>query len=261
MKKTNIARMVWPEVQEAVERKAVVMVPLASIEPSGRHAVMGGEQFIAEYFVEGVAQRTDAIWLPTMPFGYAPSFMGFPGTINMQPSTLAAVLEDVCNSLLHHGFEHILIVDNHSGNEPIIEQVARKFRQETGVILANLLLPPLMRAVSDDLYDDLAAVHGHGGEPGVSTRLYLCPDDMRLDLAVETEFKKFQGHEILGTRVTGGVAQWQLFIDYDEMTESGGSGVPFNADAEKGKIILDRMVEHGVEVVNTFRSISTRVEG
>lgn len=258
MAKTNLARMVWPEVQEAVARNPVVMVPLASIEPSGRHSVMGGEIFIADHFAEGVAARTGSLWLPTMPFGYAPSFMGFPGTIDLRASTLEAVLADVCRSLLRHGFDHIMIVDNHSGNEPIVEQVARTFREETGVILAKILLPPVMQAVAKDLYEDMAAVHGHGGEPGVSARLYLCPDDMRLDLAVKTETTPFQNLKVSGTTVKQGVSTWTLYVDYHETNPSGGSGYPFNADAAKGKVIMDRMVDYGVEVIETFRTINTR---
>jgi creatinine amidohydrolase len=256
--KANIARMAWPEVKEAVERKAVVLIPLASIEPSGRHSVMGGEIFIADYFAEGVAAKTGSVCLPSMPFGYAPSFMGFPGAVTLKTSTLAAVLEDVCLSMIHHGFDHLMIVDNHSGNEAVVEQVARKMRRDTGVLLANVLLPPVMVAVCQDLYPDLKAVHGHGGEPGVSARLFLCPDDMRLDLAVKTEIVPFQGMKVSGTSVRHAGASWTLFLDNHETNPSGGSGYPFDASAEKGKIIMERMVEYGAAIVETFKKVPTK---
>jgi creatinine amidohydrolase len=258
MPKTNIARMTWPEVKEAVDRNAVVMIPIASIEPSGRHSVMGGEIFVADYFTEGVAVRTSSVWLPTIPFGYAPNFMGFPGTVNLQASTLVAVLEDVCHSMLHHGFDHIMIVDNHSGNEPIVEQVARKVRQETGVVLAKVLLPPIMQAASKDLYPNFEAVHGHGGEPGVSARLFLCPDDMRLDLAVKTETTLYQGLKVLGSSVPQPPGSWTLYLDYHETNPSGGTGDPFGADADRGKVIMERMVDYGAQVVEKFRTVPTR---
>lgn len=258
MTKTSIARMVWPEVQEALDRRAVVLLPLASIEPSGRHSVMGGEQFIAEYFTDRVAQQTDAIWLPTVPFGYAPDFMGFPGAISVRPATLAALLEDTVRSLLHHGFDHIMFVDNHTGNEPIVEQVARLIRADTGVTLANIWLPPVMQAVAKDLYADLKSVHGHGGEPGVSTRLYLCPDDMRLDLAVKSELKEYHGLDVVGKTVKQGPASWAFYVPFHETHPSGGSGHPFDADPERGRIILDRMVDWGVQAVERFKGVRTR---
>lgn len=259
MIKTNIANMVWPEVEEALRRNAVVMVPLASIEPSGRHSVMGGEIHIADYYARNVAERTQSLWVPTMPFGYAPTFMGFAGAITLQPTTLQSVIVDICKSLIHHGFDHILIVDNHSGNEHIAEQAARQIRQEVGVVVAKVLLPPIMRAAANDLYDDMAKVRGHGGEPGVSARLYLTPDDMRLDLAVESKRVPYQGLSINGTTVKQGIAEWTLYVDFGDTSPSGGTGVPFDANPERGRVILERMVDHGVEVVEAFRKVNTRL--
>lgn len=259
MTKTNIARMTWPEVDEAVKRNAVAMLPLAAIEPSGRHSVMGGEIHVADYFVQGVAERTSSVWVPTMPFGYGPNFMGFPGAVTLKPATLEAVILDVCRSLLGHGFDHILVVDNHSGNEPVLEQAARAFRQETGVTLASILLPPIMRTAASDLYEDLSKVRGHGGEPGVSVRLYLTPDDMRLDLAEESTRVRFQGLDISGTTVKQGSGTWTFYADYHEVHPSGGTGIPFDADAERGRVILERMVDYGVEVIEAFRHVDTRL--
>jgi len=261
MPKTNIARMVWPEVRDAVARNPVVLVPLASIEPSGQHSVMGGEIFIADYFADGVASRTESLRLPTMPFGYAPNFLGFPGTVSLRPASLGAVLADVCHSILRHGFDHILIVNNHSGNEAIVEQTARAFKADTGVLLANVLLPPIMQAVSKDLYPDLAKVHGHGGEPGVSARLFLCPEDMRLDLATPSEPRGYHGLKVSGTTVQQGPARWALYLDFGDTNPSGGTGDAREADAARGKVIMERMVTCGVEIVEAFRAIPTRGGG
>ena len=258
MRKTNVARMVWPEVEEALARKAVVLVPLASIEPSGRHSVMGGEIFIAEYFADQVAARTESVRLPTLPFGYAPNFLGFPGTVSLRPETLSAVLGDVCRSFLQHGFDHILIVNNHSGNEAIVEQTARVIKRDTGVLIANVLLPPIMQAVAKDLYPDLGRVHGHGGEPGVSARLFLCPEDMRLDLATRSEPQTYHGLKVSGTTVQHGQARWTLYLDFADTNSSGGTGDATGADAERGRVIMERLVASGVEIVNSFRRVPTR---
>jgi creatinine amidohydrolase len=261
MGKTNIARMVWPEVAEAVARNAVVMVPLASIEPSGRHSVMGGEIFIADYFADGVAARTGSVRVPTMPFGYAPTFLGFPGAISLEPATLAGVLGDTCRSLLRHGFDHILVVDNHSGNEAIVEQTARQLKAETGVVLGNILLPPVMQAVAKDLYPDLAAVQGHGGEPGVSARLFLCPEDMRLDLADAGATVSYHGLKASGTTVQNPPSRWTLYLDFGDTNPSGGTGDARGANADRGRTIMERMVDYGVGVVDVFRKVPTRHRG
>jgi creatinine amidohydrolase len=57
---------------------------------------------------------------PVTPFGNSEYFRSFPGTISVRSETLAAVAEDVCGSLLDHGFERLLFVNGHSGNDPIL---------------------------------------------------------------------------------------------------------------------------------------------
>jgi creatinine amidohydrolase len=257
--KVELARMVWPEVEELVASGAVAMVPLASIEPSGRHSVMGGEIHIVDHFCEKVAKRTNAFYLPCLPFGYARTFMGFPGTISLKPATLEAAIFDVATSILDHGFSHVLIVNNHSGNEAIVEQAARRVREETGTTVASVLLPPIMKAVATDLYDDLAAVHGHGGEPGASVRLHLTPDDMRLDLARPTEVQPYQGLGMNASNVKG-PHPWKLHVDYHETNVHGGTGDPSAANADKGAAVLERLVEAGVRIVEAFRNVDTRAK-
>lgn len=257
--KTELARMTWPEAAEAAKRGAVAMLPLASIEPSGRHSVMGGEIHIVEHVCEHVAKRTGAFRLPTVPFGYASTFMGFPGAITLRPQTLVDVIVDSATSLIRHGFEHVLIVNNHSGNEAVVEQAARQVREQTGVVLGKVLLPPIMRRAAEDLYQDLSSLHGHGGEPGVSVRLYLTPDDMRLDLAEPTTTRDLQGLPIAGTTVKGARGPWTLFVDYHETNLHGGTGDASGPDPEKGKLVLDRLVDFGVEVVEAFAKVDTRI--
>lgn len=254
--KTSILRMVWPEVQEAIKRGAAVLIPLASIEPSGRHSIMGGESFIVEHWCEEVTKQTGDIYLPTMPFGYAPSLAHFPGGVTLRNDTLVSVIVDVVRSMQHHGFKHIMIVDNHSGNEAAIEQAARIIRNESGYILGNVLLPPIMRDFAEDIFDDLAIRHGHGGEPGVSVRQYLAPDDMRIDLAKETDHQLFQGLEVFGNKVTYKDASFMLYMEYSQTNPHGGSGDPFKPDSEKGKVVLDRMIDWGIGMMETFKKLN-----
>lgn len=253
--KTSISRMVWPEVQEALKRGAAVMIPLASIEPSGRQSIMGGESFIVEHWCEGVTKKTGDIYLPAMPFGYAPSLAHFPGGVTLSNDTLVSVILDVVRSMHHHGFKHIMIVDNHSGNEAAVEQAARIIRDESGYILGNVLLPPIMKSFAEDLYEDLNSKHGHGGEPGVSVRQYLCPDDMRIDLAKNTEHQSFQGFKVMGNKVAFKNASFMLYMEYSQTNPHGGSGDPFTPDPEKGKIVLDRMIDWGADMMEEFKKL------
>ena len=54
-----------------------------------------------------------------MPFGIAPYFRAFPGSVALRVETLLAVVRDVLASLRESGFRRVLMVNGHGGNAPI----------------------------------------------------------------------------------------------------------------------------------------------
>jgi creatinine amidohydrolase len=54
-----------------------------------------------------------------MPFGCAPYFSAFPGSISLSVETLLAVTRDVVDSLHASGFRRVLIVNGHGGNAAV----------------------------------------------------------------------------------------------------------------------------------------------
>lgn len=148
-------------------------------------------------------------------------------------------------------------MNNHSGNEAIVEETARAFKVEAGMRLANVLLLPIMQSVVEDLYPDLAKAHRHDGELGVSAQLFLCPEDMGLDLAAQSESRTYHGLKVSGTTLQQGVAR-RLYPDFGDTNPSGGSGDARDADAGRGKTIMDRPVACGIDIVEAFRKIPTR---
>ncbi len=65
------------------------------------------------------AEALGVIVLPAMPFGIAPGFAAFPGTVSLRSETLAAVLTEVLETLYGQGFRGFLIVNGHGGNGPV----------------------------------------------------------------------------------------------------------------------------------------------
>jgi creatinine amidohydrolase len=56
---------------------------------------------------------------PVMPYGLAPYFTAYPGTVSLRVETLLAVARDVLASIRRAGFRRILIVNGHGGNAPV----------------------------------------------------------------------------------------------------------------------------------------------
>jgi creatinine amidohydrolase len=51
--------------------------------------------------------------------------MDFPGTITLRPQTLFDIVTDLLDSVHHHGFRRILIVNGHGGNAPVADHIAQ----------------------------------------------------------------------------------------------------------------------------------------
>lgn len=55
---------------------------------------------------------------PVLPYGVAPYFAAFPGTVTLRLETYLAVIEDLLSSLEGTGFRRVLFVNGHGGNSP-----------------------------------------------------------------------------------------------------------------------------------------------
>lgn len=259
-KKTALARMTWKEVEDIAGFGTVVLVPVAAVEQHGLQTPTGIDLMVAEHFCKEVSARANAVYLPAVPFGCSQFYGRFPGTIAIRPSSLHGYLKDVCVSVLRHGFTHIMFVDNHLGNAPVVEHVAWELRDELGITPARIFPYNVGKALGRDLYGAGVENWGHGSEPVGSMAMALAPEDMRMDLATEDRWRDLQGLEgSAPSEVRLDDATFSFYFDEAEMSSTGTKGDPHVIDGERGRRYLERIVDFGVRVVETFAAMDTRV--
>ena len=114
----RIADMNWRDVEAAIARYQRCAVPIGSTE---QHAQLSlcVDAILAERVATEAAEPLGLPVYPVMPFGLAPYFAAYPGTISLRVETLLAVIRDVVASLRRSGFRRILIVNGHGGNNPV----------------------------------------------------------------------------------------------------------------------------------------------
>jgi creatinine amidohydrolase len=257
MPKNHLGYMTWPEVKQAAERKLPVLIPMGTVEVQGLHTPMGFDYIVAERLAWAVAEREESIVCPTIPYGYSDFSNSFPGTVTLNPQTVYELVRDVTASLLGHGFRHLIFLDRHTLSDPMRRQVAEEFRESHGVKIASVFPTSLTPSVSKDLYEKQEGVFAHGGEPGASLMLYLTPDDMRMEGAERHPPQSpWNGLEVVGPNsVRIGKSDLTVYINFADVAPTGGLGDPSLADAERGKIMFDRMVDVIAEFVARFRKI------
>jgi creatinine amidohydrolase len=77
------------------------------------------DAILAERVAVEAAEPLGVPVYPAMPFGLAPYFAEFPGSVSLRVETLLAVARDLIESVARAGFRRILIVNGHGGNAPV----------------------------------------------------------------------------------------------------------------------------------------------
>jgi creatinine amidohydrolase len=154
--------------------------------------------------------------------------MAWPWTMSIRPDTMIAIIQDIAESVIHHGVQKLLIVTAHDGNPGPAEAAARILSQEHDMSVAifsgwqgkaRKLLTPKW-----DIDED------HAGQSELSMVLYAAPETARLDLATDQP-NQFMNHPI---DVIGG---------FEGTVPLGFSGNASAASAEEGAAIVEALTE------------------
>lgn len=126
-------KLTWPEINDAVKQKKVVVVPIGSIEQHGPHLPLDVDMLEVTAVAQAAARLVpnDVLVLPTQVNGYTGHVMDFPGTINIHYETLIKFMIDIGKSLAYHGFKKIIFINGHGSNAPNMDLAARRVNIET----------------------------------------------------------------------------------------------------------------------------------
>lgn len=114
----RICEMNWKQVEEYLETDDRCVLPIGSTEQHGRLSLCV-DAILAERIAIEAAEPLGVPVYPVMPFGCAPYFSAFPGSISLKVETLLAVVRDMIDSMFSSGFRRVLIVNGHGGNAAV----------------------------------------------------------------------------------------------------------------------------------------------
>lgn len=257
MEKLYLSHMTAPEVKEKSEEKRVVFVPVGTTETQSRHNPIGYDYLIAQYLSEEAAKKCGAVIAPVIPYGYSEVFKEYSGTISLRPETLQNLLYDITESLVKHGFGHIIFIDNHAGNTPILNHALARIREKHGLVFPSVFPSELAKIYARELFSEPNKVLMHGNEPSTSLCSYLCPEYMRMDMAVESPDWSDSGNFGPFKYGSPGTLEYKGYkvpfhTKISDTSVNGGFGNP-KGDAEIGKKIFERMVNYLVGFAIEFQ--------
>ena len=243
-------RLTWPQVNEAIAAKKLVILPTGSTEQHGRHLPLDVDLFLCESVCLEVGRRAAerVLILPPIAYGLNLHHIDFPGTIHIEPETFIAFCLNITKSLAYHGFEKILLVNGHGSNSPLVDLVARK----TVLATESLCFATNYFQFAFPAFEQVreSKVIAHADEFETSLYLHLAPERVRMDLAVEDNDRmgRFVSSDSTGNYPV-------RFSDFwGRWTETGVHGDATKGTAEKGRILFEAAVTALVELIDELRA-------
>ncbi len=249
----------WPQLQEAIERDTLIILPVAQVEEHGRHLPVSTDTVIATETARLVAERIKddipVLVMPTIWSGYSMKLMTeWPGVIRLQPETMIALVYDVLSSLVEMGFEKIVIINSHGQNPAILELAARKIADQYDVYPAiTYVLTMAGEAGPEVRRSELGGCGGHGCEAETAVMLYLS-DLVDMSQATDQDTMRYHSRFYPGDMYYTGPkgprvfwSSWQV-----QKSKTGLIGDPTLATAETGQALMEAIVQNHVEFITEF---------
>ena len=228
-----LAETTWKTIQATSYEVAIL--PWGATEAHNYHLpyatdIIESDHIAAEAARQAWEQGGRVIVLPTVPFGVNTGQLDIKLTINMNPSTQLAVLNDIAASLTRQRIPKLLVLNGHGGND--FRQMIRELSPRHDLLICALDWFRCLKVA--EFFSDTG---DHAGEMETSLMQYLTPELMLpLSEAGDGAAKKFNMRAL-----REGWAWTQR--DWLRVTSDTGVGNPHAATPEKGKRYFESLTQ------------------
>lgn len=249
MQKRNLFEMTRPEVEQAIaDGIDTVIITVGSTEQHGLHLPLGTDAIWGEALGDRVADALgNALLAPGLRIGCSEHHMDFAGSLTLSQETFVQVVADLCRSLAHHGFGHIVLLPTHGGNFAPLARAVEAIRSELPGV--NLIAFTDLLGFMNEIFRVGKARNvmpeqagAHSGEFETSLMLTVSPELVAMD-------KAQPGY--VGDQVS--IAAVVFEKGFRAVTENGVLGDPRDASAANGEAYLAAMTDLVVRFIEDHK--------
>lgn len=254
------ASQTYPDIMETAETDGSVLVlPIGSLEQHGHHLPVATDTILVDEItrvgVERVVEDLPVMTLPPLWAGFSPHHANFGGTVTVSFERLRSYVEDVVSSAVACGFDAVLLINGHGGNNALISTAVNTIGVSLpDVEVLGVTYFALAAEFIDEIRDSSTGGMAHGGEFETSLMLHFRSDLVREDAfssTIRAEPYDHAGQEMFDG---GPLSVYRPFSAYSDV---GILGEPDLATAEKGAAITDLL---GDELERLLRQIHDQVQ-
>ena len=187
--KTDISRLNDSEMEAALARTPVLLLPIGAVESHGDHLPAGTDNILAVRLVEELArligEQTPVLRLPVLPFGQVWSLGEAPSSFGVSNETVSQTIVEIAESAAQKGIRTVVVVNAHLGNAVAIRDAQRRLRDKD-ITLANFFYPGA-GPVIDEVREKKEAhpSYMHACEIETSYVLHLAPEAVDMGKSIE----------------------------------------------------------------------------
>jgi len=234
----------------------IAIVPIGSTEQHGPHLPFGTDAIIAEFVSLEVADRLrdklNILVVPTIRFGCSAEHMDFPGTLSLRPETMISLIKDVCASLSAHGIKKIVLLNAHGGNTSLLKGIIHQLRREIDALVVVVDTWSILSGILAEVRESPTGGAVHAGE--AETSLMLALDESLVKWAEAHSELPWTDSENRYFRI-----EKPRYVSFSwctaDVSRSGVIGDPTKANREKGRRVLNFMIDAICEILEELSRI------
>ena len=220
------------QLRERAAADAVAIVPFGAIEQHGPHLPVEVDSLLGEEIARRTARKMAArglpvVVLPMVWMGVSEHHMSFGGTITLEFSAYAALVEGICRSLVRQGFKRLVLLNGHGGNDNALRTITDDLTPKLGVPIVQFTYwHPAAAEIAAILETQTALLHACEAE--TSMTMALRPELVaRARIPASSQAMEY---------VAPGPYRWRML---GAVSASGVIGNPAAATPEQGERLLD----------------------
>jgi creatinine amidohydrolase len=238
-------KLVNAEVEAYLDRNDAIIVPFGPTELHGGMP-LDCETVLSEALALILAERSNILLLPNLPYIYSGATASGRGTIQLTVQESISLLNGIAKSLLQSGFKRQIYISLHGPSHISIGPVVRDFFDQTGVPI--LYIDGILAAQKSKIFTDPKSMMYNFDSMIVASYKLLGRLD---DILLTTEFSEpitnssaVFGH--LKSQAFESSATGYYFLEHsDHMATS-----PIPDEAK-----LEEMVDHGIRLLNQMADV------
>ena len=239
----KLEKLSWVEAEKILNEETILLIPLgARTKEHGPHLPLNTDWIMAEYLAERVSREVEVILMPTIQYGYYPSFLEYPGSVSIKLDTFKELIKDICISMNGYGIRKIYILNTGVSTIEGLKKASEELSR-CGILLKFTDILESGRLIEDKISEQEGGTHAD--EMETSMLLYIDPGIVDMGKA-EKDYNPRKGRGLTRDPNKKGVGAY---------SPTGIFGDATLASKEKGMEAVEARVSYIIKEIQDFKTM------